>query len=86
MKGDPLSLPPWLEGVWRVKASFNDVTRSKTMVSDRTPGYRMASVLLLPNIGNQPEYEQLLSRSIGAPSHCHASVEAARALPKFLIR
>jgi len=52
-------LPTWLEGRWRAKAQLDSVSfpMGRRVLSETVPGVRMASILPLPNVGNEPTYE-----------------------------
>eukprot|EP00854_Cymbomonas_tetramitiformis_P004408 gene4408-5416_t len=55
----PVTYPTWLEGTWRVSTQLRDVKfpLGRKFISDTVPGYRVASILVLPNIGKEPEYD-----------------------------
>ena len=52
-------LPSWLAGRWSVKASIEGVKfpMGRKYLNEKMPGVRMASILPLPNIGNEPTFE-----------------------------
>merc|ERR1711920_1047641 len=54
-----VNLPCWLEGNWRVLSRIQDVTfpLGRKFISDTVPGVRMASILMLPNVGNTPYFD-----------------------------
>jgi len=54
-----VNLPCWLEGNWRVQSRIQDVTfpLGRKFISDTVPGLRMASILMLPNVGNTPYFD-----------------------------
>ena len=63
-------LPRWLEGRWRVSSKLDSVTfpmgRRVISSTDAIPGKRMVSILPLPNIGAEPEFEIEYSDNVGA--------------------
>ena len=64
----PTVFPAWLAGEWSVASSkLKDVTfpKGRQFISERTPGARVASLLELPNIGNEPFGYRL--RFVAAP-------------------
>jgi len=74
------TLPPWLEGRWRVSSSLDgvDFPLGRKFISDSLPGVRMVSVLALPNIGSTPTYEVTLAGDVGAQrgANAQATLEA----------
>ena len=86
--------PAWLQSTWKVQAKLKDVRfpQGTRLVSDRLPGYRMASVIAaLPNLGKEPTFRARFTaagpdREFNVPEALEAfwpdarvtSVEAAR--------
>ena len=62
-----LVYPRWLVGDWQVSAKLKDVSfpQGRRFVNDRLPGFRMASILLLPNVGNEPKYTYSIGNESG---------------------
>mmetsp|Transcript_20632 Transcript_20632/g.69248 ORF Transcript_20632/g.69248 Transcript_20632/m.69248 type:complete len:309 (-) Transcript_20632:315-1241(-) len=72
-------LPAWLEGSWNVTAKFEGVILplKRNALSLQTPGVRMASALVLPNVGSEPQgYLQRYGRTPDLPFNTARAVEA----------
>lgn len=52
-------LPRWLQGRWRVTSAVDGVSfpLGRKFLSEAVPGYRMVSILPLPNVGAAPTFE-----------------------------
>lgn len=62
-------LPVWLAGTWTVRKSKVDgvsFPQGKKFVSEKLPGFRMVSILPLPNVGNTPKDFDLMFLNDGA--------------------
>lgn len=72
-------LPTWLAGTWNVSAKFVGVKLplSRGSLSLQTPGVRMASALVLPNVGGEPNgYLQRFGATADVTFNVPTSVEA----------
>jgi hypothetical protein len=72
-------LPEWLAGTWNVSAKFAGVKLplGRTGISINTPGVRMASVALLPNVGGEPRgYAQRYTRTQDVAFNVQRDLEA----------
>ena len=79
-------MPPWLEGRWRVKTNVDGVSFpiGRQYVSEALPGFRMASILPLPNVGNTPTYEvEYAASAVGGAVEPMRGANAAATLEAF---
>mmetsp|Transcript_9617 Transcript_9617/g.28250 ORF Transcript_9617/g.28250 Transcript_9617/m.28250 type:complete len:279 (-) Transcript_9617:245-1081(-) len=55
---DALVYPAWLQGTWTANATMDQIAFpiGRQFITDATPGVRMASLLPLPNVGNNPVF------------------------------
>eukprot|EP00968_Pinguiococcus_pyrenoidosus_P024122 scaffold4291_cov256-Pinguiococcus_pyrenoidosus.AAC.5 len=68
----PLALPQWLEGEWAAQASLAgvDFPLGRKFLTEKLPGVRMASILWLPNVGNNPSFRVRFQPLPGVPGSC----------------
>lgn len=64
-RGQQLAYPGWLEGTWNVSARFIGASEpeGKRYVTDQTPGVRQGTLLPLPNVGQEPSFQQRYLRA-----------------------
>mmetsp|Transcript_51834 Transcript_51834/g.119164 ORF Transcript_51834/g.119164 Transcript_51834/m.119164 type:complete len:311 (-) Transcript_51834:26-958(-) len=85
LKAAAASLPCWLEGSWHVQSSIQDVTfpLGRKFISDTVPGVRMASILMLPNVGNTPNFDVSFIRGRDGAVYGDQSARAQALLEAF---